>query len=77
MYIVITSAVDPPPPEYYQIVAEQRRVALEATLAENEKVIEKPCLIVVLFSLSLQLHDENKVHKLRVLELGLSPLYRR
>ena len=48
--VCITSAVDPPPPEYHQIVAEQRRVALEATLAENEKVIEKPSLIAVLFS---------------------------
>ena len=48
--VCITSAVDAPPPEYHIIVAEQRRVALEATLAENQKVIEKPCLIVILFT---------------------------
>ena len=66
--VCITSAVYPPP-VYYKIIAEQRRVALEDALAENEKVIKKPCLIVVLINLSLQLHDENKVHKSRVLEL--------
>ena len=48
--VCITSAVDPPPVEYYQMMAEQRRVALEDALAENEKVIEKPSLIAVLFS---------------------------